>query len=698
VVRPNPDPWNWGWEESGISTISEPLSNSSNNNNNNPCSDPAWGWSTDSTTTYQEDNISSITTGHSARHHGQKGTTAASDATFSAGPNATVMTPSTAAVIAESFSSVSGDQTALFHSSASQLHEGNKRPFTLNFVKNDTISHPVTNSVSQYATISTASLFNQDTCSHGSDGAKSDFEQGFVNNVKISQETYRAGASEDEIENAHVVTQELKNIENVKQDIFQSSVDCVRRGEEFTNVPIGTKSERDAKEESDSAANDVPELSRESSSREQDISKRSCSTGNDGLSSQWSTESLPSSEELSQTVEGVEMVSSHSSQPQSSLATDTLQVNKQSYENSSCDSNNDHQNSTHVERAEEPQCLNDVSNNTSVDESRYLCHQGYQNYCTDAYALNQATDETATWKQDTGNRAYTQVDTNSNMYGQMSVGSNISALTSSVYVRSDLYTTQPESVMNVALVSTETVKTSSVEVITSAVDNLTVSSNENLRSPDVENKEIVYPEIEENSGITLPSLGPSNPSHLNNVHATPLPAVPGPPPKSIGITQGRNSNPYSLNQKNANKYQASLPSGEGAAGGIDRRNYNIPHIPSIGPTEPVVNVAQYGALPEIMSHTVNNLIQPTYSHKTMETPGSFVNRKKKTTPPPLTAEDAVNLETVPDNKERPDFIDVPQVAPITRLHAAPVGQVNFGVDVMNAVEEVSVMFMHSFMR
>jgi hypothetical protein len=229
--------------------------------------------------------------------------------------------------------------------------------------------------------------------------------------------------------------------------------------------------------------------------------------------------------------------------------------------------------------------------------------------------------------------------------------------------------------INVAHVSTETIKaTLSVESVANALDSLTVS-NENLRSPDVENKEIIYPEIEENSGTVLPSPGYSNQSYGSNMNVTPPPAVSGPPPKSIGIAQGKNSNTYSLNQKHTNKYRTSPPSGEGATSGIDQRNHNHPHSPSVGPTEPGVNVSQFGALPEIMSHTVNNFMQPTYSHKAVETPGILVSRKKKTPPPPVTV-DAVNLETVPDNKERPDFIEVPQTAPVMRPHTAPVGQVS----------------------
>jgi hypothetical protein len=675
VARPNPDPWNWDWDESGISATSEPFSNN-NSNNNNSCPDPAWGWSVDNTATYQEHNIPSTNTSYSSGQQGQNYATAPAHPTFNTGPNATVITSSTAAIIAESFNSVSAGQTALFHSSASQHLEGHKSPFTLNYVENDTRSHPVVNSVSQHPTVGTASHFKQDIYSCGSHGAESDFEQGYMNNVNISQqEIYRVGANDERIVDSHVVTQ--KNIGVVKQDAHQPSVDCFRKGEEFTNVSASrsdTNTGKDAKEELDLSANDVPpELSRESSSREQDISKQSSSTRNDGLSSQCSAESLPSCEELSQTIEGNEVVSSYSAVPQSSLATDTLQVNQQNDQNHQSYGHGMYEfsNSRHVERAEQVQCLKDVSNNTSADESRNVCNKGYQSYSTNPYAVEQATDEVATWKQDTGNGGYSQVDTNYNTYDQMSVGSNISAPSSNLYVRRDLFTKQPGSVVNVSHISTETIKTtSSVESVAKALDNLTVSSNENLRSLDVENKDIVYPEIEENFGATLAPPGLSNPFHGSNMTVAPPLALPG-PPKQIGITQGNNNNPQSLNQKLADKYRGSPPSVEGVAGGIDRRNFNHPRIPSVGPA------AQFGALPEVMSHAVNNLMQATYSHKTVETPGNFVSRKKNT-PPPLMTEDSVNLETVPDNKERPDFIDVPQAAPVTRLHVSPVGQVSLG--------------------
>jgi hypothetical protein len=124
------------------------------------------------------------------------------------------------------------------------------------------------------------------------------------------------------------------------------------------------------------------------------------------------------------------MVSSHSAVPQSHLVTDTLKVNEQNdqyqnYEHRTYEFSDIHQSGGHVERADEAHSLKGVSNNTSVSESRNLCHQDYQNYCSDPYALEQATNETVTWKQDTGNRGYSQVDTNSNMYGHVSLGSNI---------------------------------------------------------------------------------------------------------------------------------------------------------------------------------------------------------------------------------------------------------------------------------
>jgi hypothetical protein len=75
-------------------------------------------------------------------------------------------------------------------------------------------------------------------------------------------------------------------------------------------------------------------------------------------------------------------------------------------------------------------------------------------------------------------------------------------------------------------------------------------------------------------------------------------------------------------------------------------------------------------------------MQPSYSLKAVETSGS-IGRKKKT---PLMAEDVVNLETVPDNKERPDFVDVLQTAPVMRLHAAAVGQVGFRADIRNSFQ------------
>ncbi|XP_023718368.1 uncharacterized protein LOC111870357 isoform X4 [Cryptotermes secundus] len=675
VARPYPDPWNWGWEESGISENSEPLSSSSsnNNNNNNINPDPAWRWSVENTATYQEHNIPSTNAGYSSGQHGQNYTIAPVHATFNTGPNTAVMTPGTAAVIAESFGSGSADQTALFHSGSSQHLEGNRNPFTPNYVKNNTVNHPVITSDNQYATISTASNFDQGIYNHGSHGAKSNFEQGHVSNVNIyQQETCRAGRGGEGMVDQTAVTKELKNVENIKQDTRQLSLDYVTGGGEFTNVPLSandTETMKDTKEELDSPANDVPELSTESSSREQDTSKQSFSAGNDGLSSQWSTESLPSSEELSQTVEGNEIVSSHPTVPQSHLVTNTLQVNEQNdqyqnYEPSTYEFNDVKQGDSQAERADQVQSLKGVTNNTSVSESRNLYHQDYQNYCTDRYAVEQTTNETVSWNKDTGNRGCSQVDTNSNAYGHLSVGSNSSASSSNLYVHGDLCTTQTESM---------TIKTAlSVESVSSALDSLTIS-NENFRSPDVENKEIIYPELEDNSGALLPSPGHSNQSFESNVNVTPPPAVPGHPPKSIGITQGRNSKPYSLNQKHTNKYQTIPPSGEGATGVIEHRSYSHLHLPSVGPIEPGVNISQFTAIPEIMSHTVNNLMQPTYSHKAVEAPGSLVSRKKKTPPPPMT-EDAVNLETVPDNKERPDFIDVPQTAPVTRPHTAPVGQ------------------------
>jgi hypothetical protein len=594
---------------------------------------------------------------------------------------ATVMTPNTAALITESFSSVSADQTALFSSSDSQNIAGNKNPLTMNFVKNNNASHSVFNSGNPY-TAASMPHFNQDVYSHGSHGAKSDFEQGCVNNINISeQETYITGANEERIRESSVVMQKVKNVGTVEQDIPNPSVGCVSRGEEFSDVPIctsDTKTEEGIKEELDSPANDVPELSRGSSSREQDISKQSSGTGNDGLSSQWSTESLPSSEELSQTVEGNEVISPHSNVPQLSLGAVITQQNEQyhqSYGRSSHEFSNDDQNGRRIERTEELQYLKNVPINDSIN----LCNQEYQSYSRNSYAPEQVTNETAVWQQGAGNRGYNQDDT----YSQMSVGGNISTASSTLYSRSDLHTARPETMMNVAHVPAETIKTTlPVESVATALENLTVS-DENLRSPDVENKEIVYPEIEENLGASSAPPGHSNMSHGSNVNVNPTKLAVAPPPMSTGIAQKKNNNPYSLTKKHVNKYQASPPSGEGVASGIDKRTYNHPHIPSLGSAEPSVNVAQFGALPEIMSHTINTLMQPTYSLRTVENSGS-VGRKKKT-PPPM-AEDVVNLETVPDNKERPDFVDVLQTAPVTRLHVAAVGQVSIRTDITNSFE------------
>jgi len=684
VARPNPDPWNWGWEESGLSANTGSVSNSSssnsknrNNNNNNVCPDPMWGWSVDSTATRQEHSVPSTDVGYSSAQHGQNYTIAPMHVSVSSGSVAAVMTPSTAALIAESFSSDSGNQTPLFSSSGSQNLTGNKNPLTMNFVRNNNVIPPVVNSGYQHTALSTPSHFNQDVnYSHGSHGAKSDFEQGYMNNIS-QQVTYTAGVSEDRLRESNVVTQEVKNVGTIEQDTPHPSVDCVRRGEEFSD-PIcksDTKTEKSIKEEFDSAANDVPELSRGSSSREQDISKQSSSTGNDGLSSQWSTESLPSSEELSQTVEGNEVISPRSNVPHLSI-TDTLLINQQndqyqSYVHGSYEFSNDDQNCRYVERTGEPQCLKDVP----ISECRNLYTQEYPSYGINVSASEQVTNET-TWNQGEGNSGCSQGDT----YSQMSGGGNISTLSSSsLYVHGDFPTAQPETMMNIAHISTETIKTLPIESVASGLENLTVS-NENLRSPDVENKEIVYPETEENSGAISAFQGHSSLSHGSNVNITPTQAVLGPPPKTTGTTQKKNNNPYSLTQKHVQKYRASPPSGEGAAGVVDKRNYSHPHIPSVGPTESGVNVAQFGALPEIMSHTINTHMQPTYSLKTVETSGS-IGRKKKT--PPLMAEDVVNLETVPDNKERPDFVDVLQTAPVMRLHAAAVGQVGFRVDIRN---------------
>lgn len=291
VARPNPDPWNWGWEESGASANSESLSNSTssssnnnknkNNNNNNVCPDPVWSWSVDSTATHQE-HVPSTNAGYSSAQHGQNYTIAPTHVSVSSGSVATVMTPSTAALIAESFSSGSADQTPLFSIGSSQNLAGNKNPLTLNFVRNNNISHPVVNSGNKYTAVSTPSHFNQDVNnSHGSHGAKSDFEQGYVNNIS-QQVNYTAGVSEETLRESHVVTQEVKNVGTIEQDAPHPSLDCVRRGEEFSDVPICksvTKTEKSIKKELDSPANDVPELSRGSSSREQDISKQSFSTG-----------------------------------------------------------------------------------------------------------------------------------------------------------------------------------------------------------------------------------------------------------------------------------------------------------------------------------------------------------------------------------------------------------------------------------
>lgn len=672
MVRPNPDPWNWGLEESGISATSEPYSNNISVNNN-ACLDPSWGWSIENTATYQEHSVPSTNTSYSSGQHGQNYATVPLHPTLNTVPDAKIMTPSTADIISESFSPVSAGETALFHSNASQHLQGS---FTVNYEKNDSKSHPAVNSVSQYPPVSTTSHFKQDNYSYGSRGAESDFGQGCMNNFNISQQqTYGVVASGERIMDSHVVTEELQNVGNVTRDSPQSSVDYLRRDEEFTNVSVSrsdVNDGRDAKEELDSSANDVPELSRDSSSREQDTSKQNSSTGNDGLSSQWSAESFPSSEELSHTVEGNEVVSSYLAKPESPLATDTLQVNQQNDQNHQSYGHSMYEfaNSRHTERAEQVQCLKDVSNITSADESRNVCNKGYQSYRTGFDTVNQATREAATWEQGTGSGGCNPVDTNCNTKDHVSVGDNVSALSSNLYVHSDLYTKQPGSVVNVAHTSTETNKTaSSVESVARAFDNLTVSSTENLRSLEVENKDIVCPETEENSRATLAPSGLSNPSYGSNVNLTPLLASSG-PPKRIGIAQGKNSSSQLLNQKFADKYRASPPSVEGVVGGIDKRNYSHPRIPSVGPTGPA---RQFGVLPD-MSQTVN-LMQATYSHRTVETPGNFVIRKKNTLPPLMT-EDTVNLETVPDNKERPDFIDVPQATPSTRLHASPVGQVS----------------------
>lgn len=688
MARPNPDPWNWGWDESGVSAKSESLSNSTSssnnknkhNNNNNVCPDPLWGWSVDSTATHQEQNVPSSNVGYSSAQHGHNYTVAPMHAPVSSGSVTTVMTPSTAALIAESFSSGSAEQTSLFSSGGSQNLAGNESPF----VRNNNVSHPIVNSGNQHTAVSTPSPFNQGVnYNHGSHGAKSDFEQGYVNSIS-QQVIYTAGVSEDRLRKSSVVTQEVKNVGTVEQDASHPSVNFVRRGEEFSDAPIcksDTKTEKSIKEELYSSVNDVPELSRGSSSREQDISKQSSSTGNDGLSSQWSTESLPSSEELSQTVEGNEVISPHSNIPHLSLVTDTLLINqqndqyRQSYVHGSYEFSNDEQNHRHVERPGDPQCLKDVP----ISESRNVYTQEHLGYGSNPCASEQVTNET-TWNQGAGNSGYSQGDT----YGQMPGGGNISTLSSSsLYVHSDFPTAQPETMMNIAHISTETIKTAlPVESVASALENLTVS-NENLRSPDVENKEIVYPETEENTGATSAYQGHCNLTHGSNVNITPTHAALGPPPKTTGITQKKSNNPYSLTQKHVQKYRASPPIGEGAAGVVDKRHYHHPHIPSVGQTESGVNVAQFGSLPEIMSHTLNTLMQPSYNLKTVETSGS-IGRKKKT--PPLMAEDMVNLETVPDNKERPDFVDVLQTAPVMRLHAAAVGQVSFRADIRNSFQ------------
>jgi hypothetical protein len=693
VTKPNPDPWNWGWEESGITENSEPNSNSSsssssniinnnNKNNSNNNLDPSWGWSIDSTATYQEHNIPNTNAGYSSGC--QNYTIAPTHETFNTEQNTTVMSPSTAALIAESFSSGSADQTTLFHNAGTEHLEGNRNTFTLNYLQNDTKSHPIATSVNQYATVNTASDFNEGIYSHRSLSAEINFEQGHVNNVhNYQQETCRASTDGERIMDSTAVTHDVKNTENVKEDTLQLSADYVRGDEGFMNVPAhtsDTKAMMDIKEELNSPTDDLPELSRESSTREQDTNKQIFSVGNDGLSSQWSTESLPSSEELSQTVEGNGMVSSHSSVPQSLFVVDTLQINEQNdqyqnFEHGTYSFNDVQQGGIRIEGADEAQSLQYVSDKTSVSESRNLCPEEYQNYYSDAYGVEQTTNEAVTWKQDTGNGGYRLVDTSSNACGHMSVGSNISTSFSNLYVHGDVYTTEPESMTDVAHLSTDTIKTLSVESVASALDSLAIS-NENLRSRDVENKEIIYPEIEENSGVVLPSSSHNNQSAGSNVKLIPPPAVPGPPLNSTGITQRKNSNPYSLNQKHTNKYRISPHSGEGEASGSDQRNYSHQPISSVGPLEAGVNISQFGTLPEIMSHAVNNVMQPTYSHTAVETPGNLVSRKKNTPPPPVT-EDAVNMETVPDNKERPDFIDVPQTAPVMRPHTTPVGQVSF---------------------
>ncbi|XP_069689503.1 protein transport protein Sec16A-like isoform X2 [Periplaneta americana] len=582
MARPNPDPWNWGWEESGISANPEPLNNNtSSNNNNNACPDPAWGWSVDGSTVYQEHNVSSANY-----------TTNQFQPTYSTEPNNIASTANMSDIIAESFSTTSvehgHDQTLL----GSDLN-------------------------------STAQLFE----SFKNNGNQS-FSVSYVNTVEHCEKT--------SLENASVLSQENK-------DSFQSndsSESCIKVDDDFKSVPLEKtqgKTGRDGKEEEEavdtSGARAKSEVIRDKSIKDQDISKQSAS------SSLWSTESLPSSEELSQTVEG-KAQSSLADAPQQDLlsVTHETEVNdyRQSYDHGSYELSS----GFHNKHTEESHLKNTSSNNNVFG------NQNYQNYGQESYAAIQATNEILDGKQKKESTVYPE-----------------NAHLSNSTTQNESYELQTDSQSNKHSVPV----TSSIDGVVNVLQTLTVSAH--LKTPDVENKEIVCPETIAGSAETVSQAQVSF-SRVKDI--TPPPTLSGTPSKNISHAQSKQNNTYSLKQ--VSKHNVSSPNGEGAAGGSDRRNLSYPPILPVVSSEPGMNMAQFGAMPELVSQT----LQSAYSSSTLETCGKF--SRKKT--PALPAEDVVNLETVPDNKERPDVIEVQQnvqldkqsATPVTRLQSTPFGQ------------------------
>ncbi|XP_066993642.2 protein transport protein Sec16A isoform X2 [Anabrus simplex] len=182
----------------------------------------------------------------------------------------------------------------------------------------------------------------------------------------------------------------------------------------------------------------------------------------------------------------------------------------------------------------------------------------------------------------------------------------------------------------------------SMDNVANNLKSLSLGDTVNNNATDVENVEIAPPE-------NNPPLG----HHPRSDSAIP------PPPTTTSVATGGGSNPYAarnatLNHKYANKHRI-LPSNPSSES-VERMNYTM----NLAQTEP-----EHGKKMSPHFMTPNEIGPPVY------TSGNFSARNKTSVLP--TTEEAVNLETVPDNKERPDFIDSQHSSQLDRKSVSPLG-------------------------